>query len=107
MRAWGALFFGILIANLPIARWMDHHKVDLWLHVAYGISVFSFLFGQVPLLLWFSRWQARKYGLLCPACAKPLFGVSAQVAIATGNCDHCGSEVFTTHRSGSDSYLDN
>jgi hypothetical protein len=31
---------------------------------------------------------------LCPHCTKTLNGAAGQVAVASGNCGHCGSPVF-------------
>lgn len=33
-------------------------------------------------------------GLVCPNCRRPLFGIPAQIAVATGNCGYCGQKVF-------------
>jgi hypothetical protein len=33
-------------------------------------------------------------GAVCPNCHKPLFGIPAQIAVATGNCGYCGEKVF-------------
>jgi len=33
-------------------------------------------------------------GAVCPNCRKPLFGIPAQIAVATGNCGYCGQKVF-------------
>lgn len=35
---------------------------------------------------------------LCPRCSKTLNGAAGQVAVASGNCGHCGLPVFEASR---------
>jgi hypothetical protein len=79
---------------MPIAVWMDKHKPAAWVQISYGIMFFGFMLANIPLCIWLSKRQIRKYELMCPTCGKPLVGVSSQIAVATGNCGLCGSVVF-------------
>ncbi len=91
---WLALLFGVLLGGIPVARYVEKHEELTWIGPLFAIFVFVFLIGNFPLLAWFTKRQQKRFGLLCPACARPLIGVSAQIAIATGNCGHCGARVF-------------
>jgi hypothetical protein len=89
-----AVFFGVLLAIALAAR-VDRDKSSVWVQVFCGVAFFGFLIGWIALLAWFAKWQQRRFRVLCPSCDKPLMGVSSQIAIATGNCGHCGESVFS------------
>jgi hypothetical protein len=91
---WMIVFFGVLFGNLPVAAWMDHHKEKILIHVIFGILFFGFLIGSIPILIFIGKRRIRKFGLVCPNCQKPLFQAMASIAIASGNCGHCGNKVF-------------
>lgn len=93
------VFFGILLANIPLAKFIDHHKLDhqktvIWIQALYSVGFFGFLIGNVPLMIWFRKRQQRRFGVQCPNCGAPLVDVSAQIVIATGNCGHCGAQIL-------------
>jgi hypothetical protein len=89
------VFFGILLANIPVAGFIDRTKPATWIQVLYGSALFGFLLGNVPLMIWFGRRQRRRFGLQCPSCRKPMVGVIGQIAVASGACGHCGERVFS------------
>lgn len=91
---WLIVFFGVLFGNIPLAKWMDHHKPAPWIQVTYGLIFFSFLLGNLVLMIWTIKRRVRKYGLNCPSCDKPLTATTGQIAVATGKCGHCGHRVF-------------
>jgi hypothetical protein len=90
---WIVLFFAILGANAYFARHLDAQPKHV--QILYGIAIFAFLLGQFPILIWYSRRATRRFGLRCPSCDKPLTGISAQIAIASEHCGHCGSKLFS------------
>jgi len=95
---WTALFlvvfFGVLLANLPLAKFMERERPAGWIQVLYGVAFGGFLLGNLPLMMWFSKRQQRRFGLQCPSCGKPLVGVTGQVAVATGACGQCGERII-------------
>lgn len=60
-----------------------------FLRKAYGVS--GFIVVVVFLLVLAASPCA---GVPCPNCKKRLFGITAQIAVATGNCGYCGDKVF-------------
>jgi ribosomal protein S27E len=89
------VFLGILLANVPLAKFIDHQKTVIWIQVLYSVGFFGFLIGNVPLMMWFRKRQQRRLGVQCPNCGAPLLvHVSAQIVIATGNCGHCGAQIL-------------
>ena len=91
---WLVVFFGVLIGNIPVATWIDHHHSAKWIQILFVCWFFGFMFGNLALVVWIGRRQNRKLGLLCPVCDKPLVRATAQIAVATGRCGHCGEAVF-------------
>lgn len=35
-----------------------------------------------------------KLGIFCPGCKTPLIGVLARIAVASGNCGDCGTQIL-------------
>src|SRR5687768_2840444 len=70
MIAFFVIYFGFLLANIPIAQIVDRQKDALGLRVLYIAVIFTFVIGCVPLLLWFAKHQHKKFGLSCPKCGK-------------------------------------
>lgn len=92
--AWIAFFFSILIGNAFVGKWMDHHKPAWPIQVLFGCWLLGLLTANIVFLLWIAKRRARKFGLRCPHCDKPLTLTAGQIAVATGNCSHCGEAVF-------------
>jgi hypothetical protein len=88
-------FFSIMLANLPLSEYFDRVEPAAWIQVLYGVVFFGFLLGNVPLMIWLSMRQQKRFGLLCPKCLAPLVGVTGQVAVATGVCGNCGERVLS------------
>jgi hypothetical protein len=100
MIGWLVVFFGVLLGGVPLSRYVEQHEELTWLGPVFGIGLFVFLIGNLPLLAWFAKRQQRRFGIYCPSCGKPLVGLSAQVVIATGHCGHCGESVFSETKAG-------
>lgn len=96
LAVWMVFFFAALLSGIPIGNYIDHHSEDYrWLGTMFGIGIFVFLLANVGLLLWYGSKQQKNFGHRCPACNKALIGMSAQLAIASGNCGYCGEKVFS------------
>jgi len=91
---WMIIFFGVIIGNALWATSPGNHKSQAWMNTVYTPLFIGFVLLQLPLMIWYSKRCTRKFGLLCPSCGKPLTGSTAQIAIATGNCGHCGSSIL-------------
>jgi hypothetical protein len=89
------VFFGLLLANVPLGIFMDIKKPATWIQVLYGAAFFGFLIGSVLLSIWLQKRELRRFGLHCPSCGKPLIGIIGQIAVATGACGHCGERVLS------------
>lgn len=66
--------------------WMT--KYDYVLFVVSG-------FGAVTFILCGFYRDHKRMDLKCPGCTVTLVAISAQVAIATGHCGHCGAKLFS------------
>jgi hypothetical protein len=95
LTGWLILFFGVLIGNIPLTRYVETHERLAWAGPLFGVGLFVFLIGNLCLLAWFSKGQQKRLGLSCPSCGKAVMGVRAQIAIASGNCGNCGEKVFS------------
>lgn len=83
------LFFGLLVAAIPLlARVPEQHQ-----SVA-GISYFVLLIANAVIVTLRGRSQAKRAGLVCRSCKGGLLGMPGNIAIATGNCPHCGQQAF-------------
>ncbi len=59
-----------------------------------GYWIIGFL-GCVLLIFVFGlRRVGAPHGVACPQCGKILCGISAQLALKTGNCSYCGEKVL-------------
>jgi hypothetical protein len=95
---WIVFFFGGLVGCAALSGYIDRHPEEYrWIGAAVGIGLFAFLIANSALMLWFGVRQQRRFGHRCPHCNKALVGFSVQIAIATGNCGHCGERVFNDH----------
>ena len=93
---WVALFFGGLLACIPLVSYIERHEEEYrWIGAVFGISVLVLFFGSAALAVFCASKEQRRFGHRCPHCKKPLIGISAQLAIATGNCGQCGNKVFS------------
>jgi hypothetical protein len=88
IRGWIALL--LIVTGLGAAAFLEHLAFHEGLNkVCYGLLAGLLLIGTVALICW-----GEPRGVPCPHCRKRLFGVVAQIAVATGNCGFCGEEVF-------------
>ena len=83
------LFFGLLIAAIPLlARVPEQHQG------AAGISYLVALIANAVIFTLRGQGQAKRAGLICRSCKGGLLGMPGNIAIATGNCPHCGQQAF-------------
>jgi hypothetical protein len=84
------LFFGLLVAAIPLlGRVPEQHQ-----SVA-GISYLMLLVASALIFTLRGRGQAKRAGLVCHSCKGGLLGMPGNMAIATGNCPHCGRQAFS------------
>lgn len=95
MIGWLVLFFGVLIAGIPLSRYTEAHPEMTWIGRLLDIGLLIFLLANFALLAWFTKHQQKRFGISCPGCGKPIMGFNVKIAIATGNCGNCGEPVFT------------
>jgi hypothetical protein len=96
---WMVILFAAMIGNLPFLAWLREHHLQKWINPV-ELVLYGLLFGSFVLMLLIAKVRLRKLNLVCPACGKPLAGNPGQIAIATGNCGHCGSPVFENVENG-------
>jgi hypothetical protein len=86
---WLPIFFAILIGNLFLVKKIPEEYSWVFL-----VVFFAFLFGNLAFTLWIEKRNIERNNLKCPSCKKALVQSAGQIAIATGNCAHCGSNIF-------------
>lgn len=91
------LSVGLGLGQLAFIRWGDAH-LAAWRTALYGVVFLGYAAAVVVLLVRFDR-AVRRATPACPACARPLKGMSERVAAATGRCDQCGGIVISDHPS--------
>lgn len=91
---WLVVFFAMLLGCIPLTRFIERHADHPWLIPVGGGAVFVLLLVNLTLINWFAGQEQRCVVAPCPHCGKPLAGISAQIALATDNCGHCGKRVF-------------
>ncbi|MNM34992.1 hypothetical protein D3C81_456540 [compost metagenome] len=83
------LFFGVLLAAIPLASLVP----EQYQGVA-GISYLVLLIANAAIFTLRDRNQAQRAGLVCRSCKGGLLGMPGDMAVATGNCPHCGQSPF-------------
>ncbi len=92
------LILGLLVFGFPASFIEQRARTvgfDIWCILA-AVTAFPLLGGWW--FYWIARFprkRMRKLGLVCPACQKPLVGISSQAVIATGKCGHCGTQYLS------------
>jgi amino acid permease len=95
---WMAFFFAALFGCIPLMRYIERQEQDYtWIGAVAAAGLLVFLLGNLSLMVWYGARQQRQFGHRCPHCNKALVGFGVQLAIATGNCGHCGERVFSDH----------
>ena len=56
--------------------------------------LFAVLMSFVAAMDWMLHRLHKRYGLVCPSCGRTLTEVSAQIAVASGNCGWCGAKLL-------------
>jgi hypothetical protein len=83
------VLFALLIGNIALAPYVPNTYKSVYFDV-----VFTLMVGNVVAMLYYSRDQTKRNGLVCRSCEGGLLGVPGQLAIATGTCPHCGRPAF-------------
>jgi len=91
---WLILFFGIMIALPFLGNWLDRNHPPAWIKWVFMVAFLAFMSGNLGWMIWSMKQRTRKYNMVCPSCGKPLTGYTGQIAVATGNCGHCGCALF-------------
>lgn len=101
-RAALVIFFGGLIALIAFAKWQEGHRdhIPTWPIPCLFLLLFAGAFTAVPSSPWNMRRRARRNGLTCPSCHGALVGPAGEIAVASGNCAHCGEAVFREEETG-------
>lgn len=84
-----ALFFGLLVAAIPLSSYIPEQYQGLA-----GIAYMVVLVANAAIFTLHGRGQAKRAGLLCRSCGGGLLGPPGNIAVATGNCPHCGKAAF-------------
>jgi len=81
-----------MLACVPLSSYIERHE-ELWWLDRTLIPVFGLLaLGGLASGGWLALRHQRRDGLICRHCGKLIH--SPQLAIATGNCGHCGESLF-------------
>jgi len=90
-----AVFFliGLAICAKPLIEYIDQHDwldrvvavKPYWIAGVMGVMLLAFIFA--------ARSVRQPFGVPCPACCQRLIGITARLAVMTGNCGYCGERV--------------
>jgi len=84
-----------IMAMIPLGDYIEEKEFDEpWVKNASGFILLGLL-ASVALLAWYAIRLQNRHSYHCPHCQKPLIGLAANIAIASGNCGECGANVFT------------
>jgi hypothetical protein len=91
----GMVWIACIFMLMALADYVKDHGQSV---VFLGFDVYEILkvlclislFGLIVLIMILAAIP----GATCPNCRKGLFGIPAQISIATGNCGYCGEKVF-------------
>jgi hypothetical protein len=90
-KLWSFIFmaiFGVWLIGGALLENLLHWDGSALFRQAY--SVFGLIiFGAFCLAM-----VVIQAGVPCPHCKRRLFGISGQIAVATGICGYCGEKVF-------------
>jgi hypothetical protein len=89
---WLVVFFAVLFGQVPLAVWVTAAG-EPWLIAAQIVGLFTFLFGNLCVVLWYYRHRAARFGLVCKNCGMPLHGLHGQFVVQTSRCPKCGVGV--------------
>src|SRR5262245_46309150 len=87
---------GIIISGLFLIAWKCSEEQS-WLSWGYLVCGVLCFLGGSALMMRSARNIGRRESesrIICPSCAKTISGHGRLIAIATGNCCHCGEPVF-------------
>ena len=84
-----SLFFVLIIGAVPLSSFVPEHY-----QAAVGICYVLALLANAGIYTLRIRKQAERAGLVCRTCGGRLLGAPGDIAVATGNCPHCGQASF-------------
>jgi hypothetical protein len=67
---------------------------DRWLAVIPSLAIAGVSTLLLVLLIWWGRWTARRFGLVCPSCRAPLTGKYRWSALGAGACGRCRAHIM-------------
>jgi len=91
---WAVIFLLVVIGWAWLLTYIDRHEELTWLWPEVVIGLIAFILVSYGSAVWCLNRQQKRFGHRCPNCGKRLLGFTARLAIATGNCGHCGEGVF-------------
>lgn len=92
---WMVVLFVGIMTMIPLGDYIEKKELnEPW---AKNVSIFILLglLTSFALLAWYAIRLQNRHSYHCPHCKKPLIGLAANIAIASGNCGECGANVFT------------
>jgi hypothetical protein len=81
------------VAQLLFIRWADQH-LERATAVPLEVTIFLLYMAVVSWLAWRLDRNKRHTAPRCGQCHNPITRLSERVAVATGRCDSCGSQVI-------------
>ena len=85
-----------LLPTLPVVSWLARQDTALWSIAFWLVGVV--VFACMAVLVTNKRRNARRAGLLCPACGEALVGDVALRVGKTGRCGRCRLQVLLPDR---------
>jgi hypothetical protein len=82
-------FFGLLILAVPLSS-----HIPKAYNTAFVVGYLVLLAINAVIMVWFGQNQAKRAGLVCYSCKGGLLNTPGNIAMATGNCPHCGKRAF-------------
>jgi len=95
LAIWTVLWFGLMAGVIWIQTLVSARTRANWVEPFFVLLLLAVLIGNLPVLIWYSRRQQRRFGVVCPQCGKPLATSGASIVVATGNCAYCGEKILT------------
>ncbi len=82
-------FFGLLILAVPLSSYIPKAY-----NTAFTVGFLALLATNAIIMVWSGLNQAKRAGLVCYSCKGGLLNAPGNIAVATGNCPHCGKRAF-------------
>lgn len=97
------LLFTFLVSQMFLLAWLrPDTKTPDWVYMVLIVFLFSYLLGNVVILIRLNKKTALAFDLACPNCKQLLTTNNLlPIAIATGNCGSCATQIVSTHHTSS------